>query len=71
VEACEQRNENGVCGETGYVVGVGAECVGGHLEVRWKASFARQLRSRHQTALDKPLKSISLSLSVPDSAILS
>jgi hypothetical protein len=44
VGACEQRNENGMCGGAGYVIGVGA---GGHLEARWKASFVRQLRSRH------------------------
>jgi hypothetical protein len=44
---------------------------GGCLEARWKASFVRQFRSRCQVALNSPLKSISLSLSMPDSAILS
>jgi hypothetical protein len=52
-------------------VSKGAEWVVGCLEARWKASFARQLRSRCQAALNQPLKSISLSLSVPDSVILS
>jgi hypothetical protein len=44
--ACEQRNEKGVHGGMGYVIGVGAEWVGGRLEARWKASFTRRLRSR-------------------------
>jgi hypothetical protein len=44
---------------------------GGHLEARWKASFARQLRSRSWAALNQLLKSVSLGLSVPDSVILS
>jgi hypothetical protein len=44
---------------------------GGHLEARWKASFARWLRSRHRVALNQLLKSISLGLSVPDLVILS
>jgi hypothetical protein len=44
---------------------------GGHLDARWKASFTRQLRSRRWAALNQPLKSVSLSLSMPDSAILS
>jgi hypothetical protein len=45
--------------------------VQGHLEARWKTSFPRRLRSRCQAALNQPLKSVSLGLSVPDSAILS
>jgi hypothetical protein len=44
---------------------------GGHLEARWNASFARWLRSRRRAALNQPLKSTSLGLSMPDSAILS
>jgi hypothetical protein len=43
----------------------------GHLDARWKASFTRQLRSRHWAALNQPLKSVSPGLSVPDLAILS
>jgi hypothetical protein len=68
---CEWRKENGVCGGAECVVGEGAESVGGRLEARWKASFARRLRSRRQVALNQLLKSVSLSLSMPDSAILS
>jgi hypothetical protein len=44
---------------------------GGRLEARWKASLARRLRSRCRAALNQPSKSLSFSLSVPDSAILS
>jgi hypothetical protein len=49
----------------------GAECVGGHLEARWKTLFARRLRSRRCAALNQPLKSMSPGLSMPDSAIRS
>jgi hypothetical protein len=71
VGGCEQINENGMRGGAGYVVGVGAEGVGGRLEARWKASLARQLRSRRWVALNQPSKSLSCGLSMPDSAILS
>jgi hypothetical protein len=60
-----------MCGGTGYVVGVGAEWVGGHLDARWKTAFARWLRSRHRAVSNQPLKSVSLGLSMLDSAILS
>jgi hypothetical protein len=40
------------------------------LEAKWNASFARQLRSKRQATLNHPSKSMSLGLSVPDSAIL-
>jgi hypothetical protein len=71
VEGCEWRNENSMHGRVGYVVSVGAECAGEHLEAKWKASLARWLRSRHRAALNQPSKSLSCGLSVPDSAILS
>jgi hypothetical protein len=45
--------------------------VGGHLEARWKASFVRWLIFRHWAALNQPLKSVSLGLSMPHLVILS